>query len=110
MNKVRITESQLKGLVRRMISEDVETKYTGLAKKGFNPQEIQNIKNNFSAVQILNKMDLNRDIINSDKPTIHAMLLQPDKVKMGTTTIGESQLRGIVKKMIREKWRKKHQA
>jgi hypothetical protein len=30
------------------------------------------------------------------------MLLQPDKVKMGTTTIGESQLRGLVKRIIRE--------
>jgi len=102
MKKVRITESELKGIVREMIRENIETKYAELAKKGFNPQEIQNIKNNFSAVQILNKMDLNREIINSDKPTIHTMLLQPDKVKMNTTTIGESQLRGLVRRMIKE--------
>jgi hypothetical protein len=102
MKKVRITESQLRGMVKKMIRENVETKYAELAKKGFNPQEIQNIKNNFSAVQILNKMDLNRDVINSDKQTIHTMLLQPDKVQMGTTTIGESQLRGMIRKMLME--------
>jgi len=98
MKKVRITESQLRGMVKKMIRENVEF---DLKSKGFNDNEIQNIKSKTNNFKDIEKLNFNNPKL--DKETINSTL-EPflKNVPMGMTTISESQLRGMVRKMLNE--------
>lgn len=98
MKKVRITESQLRGLVRKMIRENIDQ---SLKEKGFTDAEIKNITSNQKALEVANKsLHLTKDQL---KRTLEPHL---KGIPMGTTTIAESQLRGLVKRIIREEIQK----
>jgi len=92
MKKVRITESQLKGLVKKIIKEDIGQ---SLKEKGFTDAEIQKIISNKKALEVAQK-HINKDSL---KATLEPFLLN---VPMGFTT----QLEGLVKKMIKEEMKK----
>ncbi len=98
MKKVRITESQLRGMVKKMIRENVEF---DLKSKGFNDNEIQNIKSKTNNFKDIEKLNFNNPKL--DKETINSTL-EPflKNVPMGMTTISESQLRGMVRQMLNE--------
>jgi hypothetical protein len=96
MKKIRITESQLRGLVKRMIRENIDQALKG---KGFSDIEINQIKSNPKALEVAQKfLHLSKDSL---KGTLDPHL---ENAPMGMTTIGESQLRGLVKRMIREEY------
>jgi len=108
MKKVRITESQLRGLVKKMIKENVETssiptiiKYYNQSDNNTLKQKISNYGNSRLPENPNHKQlyDFLNKIGDKNKLEIIKKMLERDIQKKSIT---ESQLRGIVKRMIKE--------
>ena len=117
MNKVRITESQLRGLIKRMIREDVEKKTSSIATivKYYNQsknnklkQKISNYGNSRLPENPNNKQlyDFLNKIGDKDKLEMIKKILEKD---IESKSVNESQLRGLIKRMIREEYQSKLQ-
>jgi hypothetical protein len=112
MNKIRITESQLRRLVKRMIREDVEketssiatiVKYYNQSKNNKLKQKISNYGNSRLPENPNNKQlyDFLNKIGDKNKLEMIKKMLEKD---IETKSINESQLKGLVKKLIREEY------
>ena len=110
MKKVRITESQLRGLVKRMINESVEKETSSIAtivkyyKQSTNKnlkQKISNMGNSRLPENPTNKQLY--DFLNQigDKNKLERIKKELER-DIKSKSITESQLRGLVKRMIKE--------
>jgi hypothetical protein len=117
MRKVRITESQLKGLVRKMVNEGVEKETSSIAtivkyyNQSTNKQLKQKIAN--SGNSRLPENPTNKqlyDFLNQigDKNKLERIKKQLER-DIKSKSISESELRGLVKRMIREEYQPKLQ-